>query len=258
MGAFERGPAVPAIRPNHCGLIEWQLFHNLVNYPRMIGRLVFQTNRFHQIVGWPFHSRLGMTFDHALGLILLAGVTLSSCFVVTELRLSYRQPGLQAWYPADNHPEAERLIYARYTLGLCMDVSVWERRVRNEPMLSEMTILNLEAQNLIVASARKQRQCSSEVTWARVEVWLRASSIQLQVMATYAAEARSPDSAKESLTTDQRVFMITSSYEAQLLGNARCLVEWVESLHESALHGISHAVFGCGNYESSSGMLYST
>ncbi|KAH8678189.1 cytochrome P450 [Xylariales sp. PMI_506] len=58
------------------------------------------------------------------------------------------------------------------------------------------------------------------------------------------------DAANDKISKDQPVVIITASYEGQPPDNARHFVSYIENLkNETALNGVSYAVFGCGHHD---------
>ncbi|KAF2657550.1 NADPH--cytochrome P450 reductase [Lophiostoma macrostomum CBS 122681] len=65
----------------------------------------------------------------------------------------------------------------------------------------------------------------------------------------FTAEINTLDTAKERIPTDKPVAIITASYEGQPTDNAAHFVNWMGTLKESELKGVSYAVFGCGHHD---------
>ncbi|MCJ1393970.1 hypothetical protein MMC18_006847 [Xylographa bjoerkii] len=63
----------------------------------------------------------------------------------------------------------------------------------------------------------------------------------------YNSMVQTLDSAADKVPKNQPVVVITASYEGQPTDNAAYFMEWLQSLENSKLDGIKHAVFGCGH-----------
>lgn len=57
------------------------------------------------------------------------------------------------------------------------------------------------------------------------------------------------DAAKEKISKDQPVVIITASYEGQPPDNAGLFVNWIQNLKEKEMEKVSYAVFGCGHHD---------
>lgn len=55
------------------------------------------------------------------------------------------------------------------------------------------------------------------------------------------------DAIRENVPTDKPVVIVTASYEGQPADNAAHFVNWIGTLKEQELKGVSYAVFGCGH-----------
>ncbi|KAF2813329.1 bifunctional P-450/NADPH-P450 reductase [Mytilinidion resinicola] len=65
----------------------------------------------------------------------------------------------------------------------------------------------------------------------------------------FQAQVGTLDSAKENLSSDKPVVIVTASYEGQPPDNAGHFFSWLESLKDSEMDKVSYAVFGCGHQD---------
>ena len=55
------------------------------------------------------------------------------------------------------------------------------------------------------------------------------------------------DSARDNLSTDKPIVIVTASYEGQPADNAAHFVNWISTLKDREMENVSYAVFGCGH-----------